>query len=61
MEKLTRKSIAELVGCAPSTVSRVLSGKRSKNTPIGRKILRAHEKMKDSQLRTLEEIKKSVG
>ncbi len=36
------KQIAELVGCSPAMVTRVVNGDRSANTKLGRKIKYAH-------------------
>lgn len=41
MRKISYKAIAEIIGCSPSMVSRVMNDKRNSHTKLGKKIIAA--------------------
>lgn len=51
------KAIAEIVGCSPSMVSRVMKNERNAETKLGKKIKHAHE-LYESNLRKQREIER---
>lgn len=63
MRKVTYKAIAEIVGCSPSMVSRVLNQNRSADTRLGKKIKIAaelYESKLNEQLKIEHELRREL-